>query len=340
MKKILIVGAGFAGAVIARQLTDAGGYQVMVVDRRTHIAGNCYDYVNEHGIRVHQYGPHLFHTNNEKVFDYLSRFTNWYEYKHKVKALHKDKFYVMPPNRDTAKVFSKQEIINIFYAPYTKKMWGLPIEELNPDIINRVAIRDDDNTLYFPNDDYQVLPENGYTSLFENLLKGIKVVTQCEFDRSMEQYFDHVFLSMPIDEYFDNKLGFLPYRGIKFENINLYTQQYQPTPVINFTTYTGPTRCTEWKHLMKSDPSNEWTTLTYEFPFEAIETKDYFYPVKDIDGRNAELYKEYQKKAAENPKITFIGRCGTYQYLDMHQVINQSLQIAEKFLRGESYYGR
>ena len=166
--KILVVGAGLSGATVARELADSG-YNVHVIDRRNHIAGNAYDYINEHGIRVHKYGPHLFHTNNETVFKWLSRFTDWVEYKHKVKALLKDGQYVtLPVNKKTKEIVGKEIVLDIFFRPYTKKMWGVELDDLNPDIINRVPIRDDDNELYFPNDKIQVMPKEGYTKMVEN----------------------------------------------------------------------------------------------------------------------------------------------------------------------------
>jgi UDP-galactopyranose mutase len=163
-KKILVVGARFTGSVIARQLAEAG-MNVEVIDMRGHIAGNAYDYQHEiegGNIRVHKYGPHLFHTNNAKVFEYLSKFTNWIPYKHKVKAQLKDGSLVtLPVNAETKRIVGEENILDVFYRPYTRKMWGMELEELNPDIINRVPIRNDMNQYYFPDDKYQYLPDCG-----------------------------------------------------------------------------------------------------------------------------------------------------------------------------------
>ena len=143
--KILVVGAGLSGATIARECAEAG-HDVKVIDTRDHVAGNAYDYVNEHGIRVHQYGPHLFHTNNKSVFDYLSKFTKWVDYKHKVKALLEDgRYATLPVNRETKDMVGEENVLDIFFRPYTKKMWGVELDDPNPEIINRVPIRDDDN---------------------------------------------------------------------------------------------------------------------------------------------------------------------------------------------------
>jgi UDP-galactopyranose mutase len=207
--KFLIVGAGFAGGVYARELAEAG-HTVDVIDSRNHIAGNAYDYVNKDGIRVHKYGPHIFHTSNMKVVDWLSKFTDWITHEHKVLAKHTDgDFYVLPPNRDTVARIGKENIIDVFFRPYTKKMWEKEIEELNPKILERVPIRDDDNELYFPNDDFQKMPVDGYTALFERIFdhENITVKLDCLFDKSMENEYDHVFNSMPIDQYYDYEFG-------------------------------------------------------------------------------------------------------------------------------------
>ena len=174
---ILIVGAGFSGTVIAYELSKAG-HNISMIDERPHIGGNAYDYTDENGIRIHKYGAHLFHTNNKKVFDWLTQFGEWEEYKHKVKAILDDGRYVtLPVNKETLKIIGKENIIDTLYRPYTYKMWNKTIEELDPSIINRIPIRDDDNEYYFPNDRYQVLPKKGYTEIFNLILdqKTIKV---------------------------------------------------------------------------------------------------------------------------------------------------------------------
>jgi len=331
--RILIVGAGFAGAVYARELAESGN-EVVVIDQRDHIAGNAFDFENEHGIRVHKYGPHLFHTNNERVVDWMSQFTSWTPYKHKVKAKHTDgQFYVLPPNRDTVERIGKENIVDTFFRPYTKKMWNAEIEDLNPKILERVPVRDDDNELYFPNDAIQQMPTDGYTSMFEQIFdhKNIVVRLSTKFDKSMEADFDHIFNSMPIDEYFDFKHGELPYRSIKFETITLPENKMYDSATTNFTTYDGPTRVTEWKNIPDHGETSSHTTLTYEYPCDYRENNmERYYPVKDMAGVNAEIFEKYKNE--KHPKMTFIGRCGTYQYLDMHQVVNQSLAGVKKFI--------
>jgi len=331
--KILVVGAGFSGAVVAHQLAKAG-HDIHVIDERNHIGGNAYDYTNEKGIRVHKYGPHLFHTNNEKVYNWITQFDEWVEYKHKAKAQLKDGRYVtLPVNKETKEIVGEENIISTFFAPYTYKMWGKTIEELDPSILKRIPIRDDDNEYYFPNDQYQVIPKNGYTRIFELILdhKNIKVDLSVPFERNMEKDFDHIFNCMPIDDYFNYVYGSLPYRSLKFHHIDIPLTKLLPSTTVNFT-HDGPyTRVTEWKNIPCHGTNDYYTTLTYEEPCDYI-TNDYqrYYPVKDVDGKNRETYEKYKKLIRSN--MTFIGRCGMYVYIDMHQAINSSLQTADKFL--------
>lgn len=331
--KYLVVGAGFAGAVYARELAEAG-HKVTVIDSRDHLAGNAYDYVNEDGIRVHKFGPHIFHTSNMRVVEWMSQFTEWTEYQHKVLAKHTDgEMYVLPPNKDTVKRIGADNIVDTFFRPYTKKMWDKEIEELNPKILERVPVREDDNELYFPNDDFQKMPKDGYTAMFERIFnhKNIRIILDSPFEKYMEKKFDHVFNSMPIDQYYDYEFGELPYRSIKFENVTLPEKQVYKTATTNFTTYDGPTRVTEWKNFPDHGDNDSATMLTYEYPCDYRDNNmERYYPVKDVEGKNAEVYQKYLSK--ENDKVTFIGRCGTYQYLDMHQVINQCLVGVKKFL--------
>lgn len=331
---ILVVGAGLAGATVARVLADAG-HTVSVIDKRSHIAGNAYDYTNKHGIRVHKYGSHIFHTSNEQVWNFLSRFTDWTPYKHKVKALLADgRYATLPVNRETKEMVGADNVLDIFIRPYTLKMWGMPIEKLDPSIMNRVPIRDDDNEFYFPNDTYQALPTDGYTAMVKNMLDSpnISVDVNIAFQRSCEPYYDHVFNSMPIDEYYDFRFGELPYRSVKFENVHLPLPRLFPTSVVNFT-HNGPhTRVTEWKNYPVHGVNDHMTTLTFETPCDYKDNNmERYYPVKDIDGKNREIYKQYRE--IENHKVTFIGRCGQYVYIDMHSAVSNSLVQAREFLK-------
>lgn len=327
--KYLVVGAGLSGLTIARELAEAG-HDITVIDKRHHVAGNAYDYTGQHGIRVHEYGPHLFHTNNETVFNYLSRFTEWLPYEHKVKALLKSgEFVDFPPNRLTKEIVGPENVIDTFYRPYTKKMWGKTIEELNPEILNRVPGRDDDEDRYFPNDKYQFLPKDGYTQMANNMLDhpNIRLRLRTHFLKRMQEDYDHVFNSQPIDEYFDFMLGHLDYRSIKFHTKVVEVPRAFPVTTVNFT-HDGPyTRITEWKNLPGHGDNPYATVLTAEEPCDYKHNKfERYYPVND--DINKERYESYKKMSSLNPKITFIGRCGMYVYINMDQAVNSALRIA------------
>jgi UDP-galactopyranose mutase len=330
---ILVVGAGLSGVTIARELAEAG-HIVDVIDKRDHVAGNAYEYINEYGIRVHKYGPHLFHTSNKTVFDWLSKFTEWAEHRHKVKAQLQDGRYVtLPVNKETKEIVGEENVLDIFFRPYTKKMWGVELDELNPEVINRVPIRDDMNEYYFPNDEYQAVPLHSYTDMVNNILSHINITVKLNtsYDKGMNAHYDHVFNSMPIDEYFDFKYGHLPYRSIKFETVTLPISSALPAPTVNFT-HDGPnTRVTEWKKIAAHGSNKYYTTLTFEEPCDYKDNNmERYYPVKDRDGKNRELYEKYKSEQPEH--MTFIGRCGLYAYLDMHQAVSSALATARKFL--------
>ena len=331
-RKILIVGAGFSGAVIARELAEIG-HVVHIIDKRNHIGGNAFDFVNELGIRIHKYGPHLFHTNNRKVFEWLSKYTKWVPYKHKVKALLKDGTYVtLPVNNNTIKIVGRENIIETFVRPYSEKMWGMKLEEIDPQILNRVPVREDENEFYFPNDEFQYMPVDGYTKLFENILNHPNISIQLNepYIKGIENNYLHCFNSMPIDEYYDYCFGELPYRSIKFESINLPMPKALPTTVVNFT-HSGPnTRVTEWKHIPNHGENELATTITLEVPCDYKENNfERYYPVKDASGQNRELYLKYA--SIKNEKMTFIGRLGLYSYLDMDQCISNALNTVLKY---------
>lgn len=331
--RVLVVGAGFSGVTIARLLAERG-FSVTVMDQRGHVAGNAHDQVHANGIRYHTYGPHLFHTSNEKVVNWLSQFTQWLPYQHRVKAMLSDgRLVTLPVNRETADIVGRERVVDTFFRPYTRKMWGVELEALDPDILARVPIRDDLNELYFPNDTFQALPVNGYTALIENILDhdGIEVMLNQSFDPSIERDFSHVFNSMPIDEYFGGDLGPLPYRSIRFHHVTLPCPRVFPVATVNFT-HTGPnTRVTEWSHLPGHGRSEQSTLLTYEEPCDYRENNlERYYPLKDTKGENRALYQRYRDRVS--PKMTFIGRCGLYAYLDMHQAVSSAQTVAEGFL--------
>ena len=328
--KYLIVGAGFSGATIARELAEAG-HDITVIDKRNHVAGNAYDFRNSHGIRVHKYGPHLFHTKNEKVWDYLSRFTEWLPYEHRVKALLDDGTYVpFPPNLKTKGILGDRDPVDVFYRPYTLKMWGRPIEDVAPSILARVPGRDDLEDRYFPNDQFQGLPKHGYEELVWSMLDhdNIDVVLSFEFNKRMEKKYDHVFNSMPIDVYYDFEHGELEYRSIKFFTQTIPLPSVLPTATVNFTHSEPLTRVTEWKKLPGHGDNPHYTTITAEEPCDYRDNDmERYYPINDY--KNKERYMKY--KAIENKRMTFIGRCGQYVYIDMDQAVNSALRVAMDF---------
>lgn len=330
---ILVVGAGLTGATIARELADAG-YEVIIVDRRSHVAGNAYDYTNQYGIRVHAYGPHLFHTNNRKVWEYLSKFTDWIPYDHRVKAQLADGSYVtFPPNLETVERVGKANILDTFYRPYSRKMWNRELEELNPDIVNRVPGREDNEDRYFPKDEYQGLPALGYTHMVKQMLDhpAINIRLNTTIDPVEYKDYTHVFTAESIDEYYNNCYGMLDYRSIKFTHVHLPLTQVFPSAVVNFTHNLPYTRASEWRNL-PGHGGDKWTTLTIEEPCNFIENKlERFYPVNDE--KNKKLYNQYKQLHLTNPNnVTFVGRCGQYVYIDMHQAVNSALQIVTKFV--------
>lgn len=370
-KQILVVGAGFAGATIARELADSGRFAVHIIDRRNHIAGNAFDPVDpDLKLRIHRYGPHIFHTNDQGIFDYLSRFTAWLPYRHRVEAWVEGTGYVpLPINRLTLnRIYRRQlvdaaavtafletlrsrhehpanarqmaeniygpELTELFFERYTRKMWDMALSELPAEVLKRLPVRYDDNPNYF-NDKIQAMPKQGYIGLFENMLDhpAITVTLACAFEKAMETNYAHVFNSMPIDVYFDERCGALPYRSIKFQHERLAAHD-QPTPTINFTGDGIYTRQTDWRLYPGCDLGAESVFLTKEIPCD-YEENDYerYYPVKTMDDTPQALYRRYRAEAEKLPNMTFIGRCGQYIYYDMHQVVANSLAIARRFLR-------
>ncbi len=332
-RRILVVGAGLTGAVIARELADAG-IAVTVIDQRAHVAGNAHDEITSHGIRRHRYGPHMFHTSNVAVVAWLQRFTAWVPYRHKGKAMLDDGSLVtFPPNRDTAAIVGSDNILDIFYRPYTRKMWGRPLEELHPSLIARVPMRDDDCEDYFPNDTFQALPLHGYTRMVENVLDHPLITVRLEqpYETLLQAGAEHVFNSMPIDEYFGYALGELPYRSVRFHHFDLPLPRLYPVPIVNFTHDGAFSRVTEWKNFPAHGENPAMTTITVEEPCDYRDNDmERHYPVKDRDGANLALHRRYKSMVPDT--MTFVGRCGTYAYLDMHQAVSAALAQARRYL--------
>ena len=369
---ILIVGAGFAGAVHARILAESG-FRVDVIDRRSHIAGNAYDEADETGVRVHRYGPHLFHTNMEPVVSWLRGFGSFVPYEHRVQAVLPTGILApLPVNRATinlvfdATLQTEEEVraflarlavpsaaprnaaeylysqigitlTDLFFRPYTKKMWDLDLEAMDSAVVKRIPLRFDDEDRYFPNDTYQLLPEHGYTAVFENILDhdSIMVKLNTPFHQSLRAGYRHCFNSMAIDEYYDEMYGPLDYRSIRFHHREEPASYGRGTAsVVNFTDDGIHTRQTDWSRLPKHAGHDQKKTITLEEPCDYRNNAfERYYPIKTSDGSNDAIYRQYRDLAAREECQTFIGRCGTYQYLDMHQVINQSLKSAADWLK-------
>lgn len=352
----LIVGAGFAGAVLAERLAADSGQRVLVVDRRPHIGGNAYDEHDEAGVLIHRYGPHIFHTNSSDVFDYLSRFTAWRPYEHRVLASVDDKLVPMPINRTTlnalygltleddaaaaAFLASRaepvdairtsedvvvaavgRELYETFFRGYTRKQWGLDPSELDRTVTARVPTRTSTDDRYFT-DTFQAMPANGYTRMFEAMLDhpGITLELGVEYRDVIDRVdVGHIVFTGPIDEYFDFRFGKLPYRSLQFRHETHDVAQFQPVAVVNYPDEAVPqTRITEYKHL--TGQLHAKTSISYEFPSAE---GDPYYPIPRPE--NQALFKRYEALADAEAGVTFVGRLATYRYYNMDQVVGQAL---------------
>lgn len=351
----LVVGAGFAGAVMAERLASDAGKKVLVIDRRPHIAGNAYDRPDAAGILIHQYGPHIFHTNSDDVFDYLSRFTAWRPYEHRVLAQVGGKRVPIPINRTTlnelyglsltseeeAERFYAaagepiedirtsedvvvaqvgRELYETFFRGYTRKQWALDPSELDKSVTARVPARTNADDRYFT-DRFQAMPARGYTAMFERMLAhpNITVVTGAEFADLDRSGLEGVVYTGPIDEFYGYRFGALPYRSLRFDHRTLDCRQHQEVATVNYPGEEVPwTRVTEYKHLTGQDAAQ--TSITYEY---SAATGDPFYPIPRPE--NQELYKRYQALAVAEPNVLFVGRLATYRYYNMDQVVGQAL---------------
>ncbi len=355
----LIVGAGFAGSVLAERLARGSGLKVLLVDRRPHIGGNAYDHYDEAGILVHRYGPHIFHTNSTEVFEYLSGFTAWRPYEHRVKASVDGQLVPIPINLDTINhlyglrlssselesffatlaepreairtsedvVVSRvgRELYEKFFRGYTRKQWGLDPSELDASVTARVPVRLNRDDRYFT-DRYQAMPLHGYTRMFENMLDhaNIKVLLNCDY-REIDGVIPYrrMIYTGPIDEFFDMRYGKLPYRTLRFVHETWSEAQAQPAAVINYPNEHPYTRVTEFKYL--TGQRHAKTSVVYEYPEDE---GDPYYPVPRRE--NTEIYQKYQALAEATPNVMFSGRLATYRYYNMDQVVAQSLTLYGK----------
>lgn len=358
---VLIVGAGFSGAVAAERLANHG-YKVLVLDKRSHIAGNAYETVDGAGVRIHPYGPHIFHTNSARISEYLSRFTAWRPYEHRVLAQVGQQLLPIPINintvnslygltldettiqayfdqvREPRAVISNSEdvVINTvgrdlyekFFRNYTRKQWGLDPSELSASVTARVPTRANYDSRYFT-DTFQGMPLHGYTAMFERMLDHPNISVALESD----YFFDkagikprHTIYSGPIDAFFDYRFGRLPYRSLRFEHEHLSdTACYQSVGTVNYPNDHLYTRITEFKHL--TGQQHPGTSIVREY---AQSEGDPYYPVPRP--QNEALFKRYEALAHERADVTFVGRLAQYRYYNMDQCVGAALKAAEEVI--------
>jgi UDP-galactopyranose mutase len=359
----LVVGAGFAGSVCAQQLAERGR-SVLLIDRRSHIGGNAYDARDAHGLLVHPYGPHIFHTNSEQVFQYLSRFTEWHGYEHRVLARVGDKLCPIPINRTTINMLyglgyttdkeaqrffdsvrvsvkeirtSEDVVLNSvgrdlcekFFSGYTRKQWGLELSELSPSVATRIPFRVNDDDRFFT-DTFQSMPRHGYTRMFERMLdtKGITTALDTDLkDLAAAVSWGQMIFTGPVDSFYDFRFGRLPYRSIRFVHEHIPGQEWhQPVTQVNYPNDHEYTRITEFKH-MTGDVSSG-TSIMRDFPQAE---GDPFYPIPQE--QNQALYKRYKELADNEKNVIFVGRLAEYKYYNMDQVVASAFQKIGPYLK-------
>lgn len=361
--RILIVGAGLSGCTLAERFA-AAGHIITIIEKRDHIAGNCYDYRNEHGILMNKYGAHLFHTNSERVKQYVQRFAEWIPWKHTVVGKIGDKLFPIPVNIDTVNLLlgttihnetemkewlanktvptqcpqnSEEvalqrvgpELYNLIFKDYTFKQWAKYPAELAPSVLERIPVRTNHDPYYF-SDEFQALPKEGYTSFIASMIASptITVHLSTDYTHDMRKQYDAVFYTGPIDQYFAAK-GFpaLEYRSIRFEIETLQVEQFQSNSVVNHPSPEEPfTRIVEYKHFL-NQPIHGVTTIVREY---TTGDGDPYYPVPTK--ANQELYERYKELTATETNVYFVGRLANYKYYNMDAAILAALEIADKFM--------
>ncbi len=358
----LVVGAGFAGAVLADRLARVRNERVLVVDRRDHVGGNASDHLDEVGILVHRYGPHIFHTNAELVVAYLSQFTAWRPYEHRVLGRVDGRLVPIPINLDTvnrlyglsltshelenwfaaraepvADVRTSEDVIvsrigrelyEKFFQGYTRKQWGLDPSQLDRAVTARVPVRTDRDDRYFT-DRFQAMPREGYTAMFERMLDHPKIDVMLGtdyLDLGPSVGFRRLVWTGPVDEFFGWRFGKLPYRSLRFRHKTLRQERFQPVGTVNFPQDQDYTRISEYKHM--TGQKHRWTSVTYEYP---TAEGDPYYPVPRTE--NQALYRRYEALADAEPDTWFVGRLATYRYLNMDQVVGQALAAFRRIER-------
>jgi UDP-galactopyranose mutase len=359
MFDFLIVGAGFAGSVLAERLARGSGLKVLLCDKRPHIGGNAYDCYNDDGILVHKYGPHIFHTNSAEVFDYLSRFTEWRPYEHRVRASVDGMIVPVPINLDTLnalygmnlnsndaqkfleslaepreKLITSEDVMiskvgralyEKFFRGYTRKQWGLDPSELDACVLGRVPVRTNRDDRYFT-DTFQAMPVYGFTRMFQEMLDhpNIKIMLNTNYRELLNEVsFDRMVYTGPVDEFFDCQFGKLPYRSLKFKHLTVDSERFQDAPVVNYPNEHPYTRVTDFKYL--TGQKHRKTSVVFEYPCSDGEP---YYPVPRQ--ANAELYAKYKELAEACENVHFVGRLATYKYYNMDQVTAQALSAYAK----------
>lgn len=363
-RSFAIVGAGFSGATVARELAEAG-HQCTVFDVRDHVAGNCHTARHATGVMVHTYGPHIFHTQHRHVWDYINRFGDMVPYNHRVKATSGGRVYSLPVNlltinqffgktlspdgaqqliaeksdtsivepvsfEDQALKFVGRELYEAFFYGYTKKQWGVEPRELPASILARLPVRFTYEDSYF-NHPWQAIPRDGYTPIVEAILdhERIEVRLSTAFARSQANEFDHVVWTGPIDAYFGHQYGRLGYRTLDFEE-RAHDGDFQGCPVMNYCDEEVPfTRITEHKHFAPWE-SHERSVTYHEYSRLCGEDDVPYYPIRLV--KEKEQLQQYVSEAIATPNVTFMGRLGTYRYLDMDVTIHEALDTAKRVL--------
>ena len=358
----LIVGAGLFGSVFAQIATERGK-SCLVIDKRDHIGGSCYT-KGVGGIQVHAYGPHIFHTSDEKVWTYINTFSKFTRFTNAPIAIYEGQSYNLPFNMNTfAKIYGittpdeaierirkditfsgspanleekaislvGDRIYRMLVKGYTEKQWGKDCTELPPDIIGRLPLRFSYSNDYF-NDKYEGIPEEGYTKIFEKLLAGADVMLSTPFDKSFKSIADTIIYTGKIDEYYGYEFGVLEYRSLRFEESLLTdVENYQGNAVVNYTERSIPfTRIVEHKHFNLNPSPTPYTVITREYPELHNENNDPYYPIPSE--RNRVLYAKYKQISAHSKNVVFAGRTGDYRYYDMDDTISNAIELAEKLI--------
>lgn len=358
----LIVGAGFSGAVLAERLASQLGKQCLVVDRRPHIAGNAYDSHNPAGTLIHNYGPHYFRANSDRIVAYLSQFTEWHPVEYKILSWTHGRFWQFPINLNTfeqiigrastseemeqtlqqwrvpcAQPKNSEEVIlsqvgpqlyEQFFKNYTRKQWGRDPRDLDASVCGRIPVRTNRDDRYL-SEKFQALPRDGYTKMFERILNhpNIKILLNTDFREVRAQVkHRHLIYTGAVDEFYEHRFGPLPYRSLRFEPETLPTEFFQPAMQVNYPNDHDFTRIVEIKHA--TGQKLPVTTIVREYPQAFGPGHEPYYPIPAPDARA--LYEKYESLAAREKNVSFVGRMATYRYYNMDQVVGMALAEFEK----------